>query len=373
MGHDTSAHRFPTRQMAKLFALCALGVILYSFLKSSSEGQSEAQTAIQAATPPDGPLIACKALNVGDVWESNKYLFDLPIRNTTAHELTVSGFETSCSCISVVPQSLKVLSGETASITLTLDLCSLLHDEPNVIYRDFALQIRPIIDGPAKGQESWPIHGRVRRFFEFVPNAVSFGEFFPRKAEVRCRRFEVRCVEPVQDLKVVPGHRDASARVQAVPHAAGRFCVEVELGPGFPSGQFEFGIDLETSTATGHVVTGVIPVTGRLLDAVTLEPQIVVLGTRSVGDEVEQIVVARSRLNRALEFERVETSESDLEIRSDSSVKNTELVIRVRQRIAATGNHKSSARLFVRERGSGPLQAITLDVYYYGAKRPGQP
>src|SRR5579859_5236987 len=57
-------------------------------------------------------------LNIGDVWENDKFQWDLSLVNRKMQNLNIRGFHASCGCVSVNPRETTIYPGQETTIHL---------------------------------------------------------------------------------------------------------------------------------------------------------------------------------------------------------------------------------------------------------------
>lgn len=102
--------------------VCGLALVVSARYVALSSPQPVPTPAAVGATDLDGLRVDPVHLDVGEVWDDQPPAFPLPIRNTTAQPVRISGFASRCDCGTVAPASLTVPPAGTATVTVTGDL-----------------------------------------------------------------------------------------------------------------------------------------------------------------------------------------------------------------------------------------------------------
>jgi hypothetical protein len=137
-----------------------------------------------------GPLaVDTSSLDLGEVWEEPAYVHKLSVHNRSSQEAKITDVVASCGCLSVSPRAFTVAPGESAELTVTLDLTRRDRSELGQEVRPFSAAVYPTTPGVRAAGEraSWTIAGRVKSRLTLDPLAIHFGErpIFGEPAEPR--------------------------------------------------------------------------------------------------------------------------------------------------------------------------------------------
>src|SRR5580765_2582322 len=78
--------------------------------------------AIIARPPTSSLVVEAPNLDFGEVFESTRFEWALPIQNRSSDTVDIGGFKYSCNCIKVSPENLRIKPQTTETCTLILDL-----------------------------------------------------------------------------------------------------------------------------------------------------------------------------------------------------------------------------------------------------------
>lgn len=134
--------------------------------------------AVGDAVLTDAPRLSIdsKELDIGVAWESPAHEHHVTLHNPTEEPIRITGFSTSCSCLSIEPRSLTVESGESAHLRLFFDLVrpqgrsTLLHNE-----EPYSVNVSPNAIGLSlQSTPRWQFTGRVRQAMHCEPPSLDY-------------------------------------------------------------------------------------------------------------------------------------------------------------------------------------------------------
>ena len=111
-----------------------------------------------------------RVLMAGEVWSERQFTVSLPVRNLSSQDLSIVGFDTSCSCTQVQPKSLVIPAGETREVAVTLDLMRVADEER---LTPFTISVRPRCANSKHPPAKWLISGTVIQMFDLPHRIVT--------------------------------------------------------------------------------------------------------------------------------------------------------------------------------------------------------
>jgi hypothetical protein len=102
-------------------------------------------------------------LDFGEVWETDRFSWTLPIQNRGQTDIHITSFGGSCSCAEVSPNNVVIAPGETREVHLTLDLTPSKKWNPSDEPRVFEAEISPKFENPANLGGEWMESSRSRQ------------------------------------------------------------------------------------------------------------------------------------------------------------------------------------------------------------------
>jgi hypothetical protein len=319
---------------------------------------------------PDG-------LDIGEVWEAKDFLWTLPIVNHTDEDIQIINFTTSCSCLSISPSSLNVPAGQTANVSLTIDLTKKNQAQggsavpqagPPV--RNINVEVVPILKNGQPAQVRWTIFGRARSVITLAEPALDFEESIVRGYPIVPRKMKVTASIPLEDLKVIIDPTFASARVSKVPGGSGIYEVEVVPDKHLSLGFFTVPLKLVPIGQDGKQYPYLeFPVSGTVSADVRVVPTALHFGALNIGESREEIVVLRSNSGKSYKVETFHSSSEDVVIKpADTNIPGAQ-AFRVTQKASHMKNSSALVRFSIRSEVTPdtPVE-LFLKVTYHGIR-----
>lgn len=316
-----------------------------------------------------------KYLELGTVWEQDAFPWTFVIRNSSSHDVAISRFVASCTCVSVNPESLRIPAKGRAQITLLLNLSGAEAVETNQIHRPIHVDVRPIIAKHKQGLESpvWRFRARVRRAFDVAPRTISLSPGNDGSL-VEGTRFEpirvaARALHAFQRVSVIC---DSTAVAAEIGHSAdtdGLFDIRVSCIHPLQRGPIRFTVWVCGTLARGSP-GGKTPIyfSGNVEGDVVASPRYLYLGVAPRATEIERQVILLSQRHKPFRIVGVDAHDADrtptavIRRRSgEPSSPAAQHVFLVRKRFRKSGLHTSLVRFMI-ERGTNPVEREEVSV-----------
>lgn len=315
-----------------------------------------------------GIVVPPSALQIGEVWENNKFELKLPLRNASSSQLRVLEVQAGCSCVEVSPGNFTLRPKETIELKLTIDLTKRAPWERHQDNRPVALDIRPLIDGVALSNRAWLVEGIVRSRITLDVESLGFGDR-PVSGSVNAPRTikaQLHASEGELAAKVVP-YGAGSVTVSWLKE--GEYALAVAPAASLPPGAFAFHVEFSMLDSDGKRIQAgrTLPVTGVMQPEIRAFPAQVLLGTKEVGSTAETVVQLQSPPGSGWVVDRVEVDSPDLKIEPNGAD------YRIRQKVTGEGDHFSIVKFFVRNSKAGKVTPLRMTVSYFGQKAKEKP
>jgi hypothetical protein len=141
-------------------------------------------------------------LNLGTMWAQNEYRWQLPVTNTSDARIEVIDVMTSCTCLSLAPQSFSLAPRETRQLDLVLDLLSRRDSSAYSSFWPYEVELIPVIKDQRLPPSSWSLRGTVRALLPGLPSEIDFGTTCVAGFEYPSRNLHFQTAIPLQDLTV---------------------------------------------------------------------------------------------------------------------------------------------------------------------------
>jgi len=123
-----------------------------------------------------GLSVAPGQLDFGEVWRQDKFPWEFVVRNETELPIEITGFDSSCDCVTVEPSALSIPGRQEARLRLTLDLArGKLPATCGEPAESFSVILKPVVPGSTSYESGWKINGRIKSPLAIVPSVVDFG------------------------------------------------------------------------------------------------------------------------------------------------------------------------------------------------------
>jgi len=340
------------------FAICCLFAFILGTITTSKP---------RDIAPP--LVVENTSLSFGEVWENARFNWPFDILNASPHDIDIEDFATSCGCVGVNPDSIRISPGEKTSINLTLDLQDKTNlDTPSSV-RDFSVQIIPRPRRPIDSGRpiSWIVTGRVRSAIRLSSPSIDFGEELTLGCTPPSRSLRITSFVPLCAIDVNLSEPLAEVQLVENPTSHRAFTLKMKPSASLPVGPFAFHITLIACLESGLKLPPlIVPVTGTILREIQALPSALHLGPHLVGTECIENLLRFSPVKESLDLQAIHF-DSTFGIHIEREAKRTDngLAFRVHQRIISAGAHEADVRFYFARKDSEAL-IIPVRISYYG-------
>jgi hypothetical protein len=283
-----------------------------AMLSAAAVGANRFLWPTRSAAVAPGPQVAVvvERTHFGEVSESDRFEWTVPVENREPEAVAVTGIAGSCECMAVEPQQFTLEPGGRIDLRLTLDLRPRPEKRVEADVWPFEVVLMPLFKpepGKVRRSPEWKVSGRVRRVLD-VPDEVSLGTHSEFAPALLPRSLVVIPKVPVRSLRAEVDRPDVAADVRSDPDRPDRFVVELTAKESWSLGlgDVAWGVTLHPLAADGtELPPKTIRLTGRVVPDVRAEPPEVLYPARAVGDVVEEVVSLRSLTGTPFRVERV--------------------------------------------------------------------
>jgi hypothetical protein len=319
---------------------------------------------------PSGLVVKAEFLDFGQVWADPRFEWVFPIENHDAEDIEITGFRSSCACVSIEPKSVMIRQGESVHIKLTIDLTK-LKPSTDVTTYSCSVSIAPVVT-VTRFATTWTIRGTVREAFTFAPANIDFGTLH-RAHKVHARECIATSYSgPVNDVTATCDPSILNVEIGLDAHTApDSFFVRATPHDDLPSGPFKCDIRMTATTSSGEKLKGFVVANGQIVDDIHCVPEHLSFGIHELGAVSEQTVVLQSRSSK--DFDVLRWSVKGTNSAPEPIVTEIERgrVYQVRQEIAQTGFHTTELVFSVQEKAdpSRGAYAVRTVLSYHGVAR----
>lgn len=300
-------------------------------------------------------------LDFGEVWETDKFEWSLPVRSRLGSPTTVYASGSSCNSCGATVTTAALGTGGTGELKLSLDLrepCA--SAEPRAV-RDAKIPIYLTTNSQTRPQ-AIELRGRVKRAIAIPAHALDFGRL-QVTTDPKPRVLSVRALMDVTELTAtVDGH---SVRAEVRPLEKGKW--EVRVSPILAAG-------VGKHTATVHLAPKLVnneavPATAvraefDVLHDIQPDTSLVTLGAGSVGETVRGSLTVTSLSGRP--FPRPTCNAGAIVVRAtDTIASQGSHRFEFEHRVTAPGNHALPVVVRGTDADGRPFE-LRVEAQWYG-------
>ena len=190
------------------------------------------------------------ALDVGEVWETPRLVVRLRVHNDAATPRVVEKWTGGCGCTTVEPKTLSLRPGESAEVTVTIDLTDRAPRNRGVARWPLAIHLQPVFAGDRDPSAGWTIAGTVLNLLNVPVGRLDILDGCVSGGPPRGRTFHVTAQKPLARVEADLDSSYGSVRVE--PAGPDRWAVTVTPSPQLPAGPFEFRVPIRAVTPDGE-------------------------------------------------------------------------------------------------------------------------
>jgi hypothetical protein len=351
--------RIGTRTVKQL--LLILAVVLLAAGTGIGTGRVLRDRSDTPVRPAEPSLhIPAECLDFGEVWETERFEWMIPVENRGSEPVAVGGVAGSCECVAVEPQQFTLGPGERTALRLTLDLRDKPEGKLGANLRPFHVFLVPIIQSePGRAQRSpeWRVSGQVRPVL-VAPRVVSLGAYSELAQPLGPWAFRVEQQVPLRELWAATDQPGWKASVRGVSGVGDRV---VEVTPPermrFERGDIRAAVTLRPVAADGTELPSTsVGLMVRVLADIQAEPSEILAAARSVNETFEETVFLRSLTGTPFRVEAATAEGDGLSVEAGPA----EARFQVRQRLTRTGQTRGMVRFTVAT--GGRTEQVTVPV-----------
>ncbi|MBY0514781.1 MAG: DUF1573 domain-containing protein [Gemmataceae bacterium] len=319
-----------------------------------------------ADAPPTSVLVVDdRDLDFGEVWETDRFVKTVRVRNTGPVPVRVTPLNPACGCAKADAPPVAIGPGETAEVRFDLDLrgeCVLC--EPGAA-RPVTLPVSVQLDPPVPVPGArWNVRGRVRPVFSVPVRTVDLGRI-PAARGPEPRTIAIRSWIALSQLDSTTEGIGFTAALAPAGDPQ-RWNLVVTRSAGLPAASYTGTIQLAARGAAGEVLpTMRLPVEFDLLADVQPDTPILSLGSCRVGTATDGTVTLSSLSGRAFTVTRwVAEPANTFEVVSTEPMGTTRSFA-IRHRVQAVGDCRGTVRFVGTDADGTPFETV-IEVRSYG-------
>lgn len=305
-------------------------------------------------------------LDFGEVWETDQFEWQVPVRNSSSEPIRAVSGASSCACASATP-TVVIPPGGTAEMKFRIDLRPRSGGAEPTAVRDTRIKVSIGIDLSVSDTNSEiELRGRVRKALVVATNLVDLGCIPPGGMPIT-RVIAVRPLMALSDLTATPD--DEVVRCRLAPTNTGW---DLSLTPiaNLPPGNYKTTVRLQPTLASNNQPPAVnLSAQFDLLGDIQPDSSPLVLGTHTVGSNAEGRITLRSLSGRPFVVEKWTVGQTEsLEV-AVGGAESASCSFTVRHKVRTAGDQHTNVR-FEGKDGYGQWFQVVIEVRCYGLQLP---
>jgi hypothetical protein len=302
-----------------------------------------------------------KYLDFGEVWETDRFQWRVPVHNVGMESVHILAKSRSSSCAQDLDPEI-LLPGQCRELRFEFDLRPVCAAQEHRSLRAVELPL-PIAIATRTHRQAWVLRGRVRSTLIVPTKLIDLGRAVVTSAP-RCREIPIRALAEVRELLVAFDERFVYADFEAIDASNWNF--RVKPAWGLSVGRYDTAVELKPILTSGEAAPSIrIPVEFELIGDVQPDSPIVALGAHPVGSTVESGVSIRSFSGRSFTFDGWSVvPPGDCEVIPIGSGTSTHQFT-IRQRVTQSGDHDCWLTFTGRDADGHPF-TLAMAIRYYG-------
>jgi hypothetical protein len=279
-------------------------------------------------------VIDDQSLDLGDVWEDDKYQCAVPITNVGDKDVVIADFFSSCTCLSIQPRRMSLAAHASAQLTLSLKLTTPSKDPGP---KPVLIRLAPLLEGEPAALAGWTIRARVHKAISLDTNRINYGEV-RYDCPMPTAQTRATCLTKIADL--TPVFDSSKLTVQTIKGASDstEYYIRVKLTNRVEPGDFESQVQLRPLLDGGRTLPAKsCTVYATIVDDIYAIPSAMVLGGRLLGHTATDTVVLTSRTGKPFLVESVQIPSDDLTVEPVKIAQDFRRVFHIWQKVRLPG------------------------------------
>jgi hypothetical protein len=305
------------------------------------------------------------SLALGEVWENPKHKIALIVKNSSDDQVTIVDFATSCDCLAIEPEKLKIPPRGSARLAVTVDLTHRQPYQLGLAKWPVTVLLRPVFEKDFAPTAGWELKGIVRSWVSLEAAQLAFGDKCVRGGTPVVRKIRARTHTALDRLEASAAPQLATVRVEAAADEPGQYFILVSPPPHLPVGPFKFRVDVRAVSIDGVAHDcAAIDIAGEMQPSCRVLPRLILLGERTVPDEANADVTLWLP-RRDWSIDRIETDSPSTSMSKTGTTSDGGIRFRLTQRIERVGDEVTQVRIVIRG-AQTQTEVLSVEVRYHG-------
>ncbi len=291
-------------------------------------------------------------LDFGTVWATTEFVWYLPITNRGSEPLDIIGFDQSCTCTSVRPESLNIQPGATETVKIRVDLISKFRER--TAFQITAKTRNP--KGEVETQAAWTISGRVKMLLSF-DGALHLPATSILAQPLAPIEITVTATTNLDSLDAETDNPRFLAKAVRIG-ATEQFKIQLISRSNLAYGRTDQAVTLIPKLAGEILPVTKLRCTGSIERDVELVPATLLGGTRNLSEVWSEAVTVASRTGRKAKPSSCRFDSPDISAEVEGAI--------VRMTITPKAVGQKYSKGFVRVEGEDGSYELPLEVFWIG-------
>jgi hypothetical protein len=321
-------------------------------------------TGMGRPAPNAGLVVDEGSLNLGEIWQTDSFIWNLPIKNDSERKIEILDFSASCTCVEIEPRKLTIQPGETKKVRLTI---SLTEEDSKEEKRPINLNVTPIVKAESAVQEGWKLTGVVKKILAVDPPTINIGRVSELAQPLPQQRTIVKAYAALQSLTATSNSKHIDVEVKRCStFEIEQFEIVVTPKGIVPLGEFHETIDLLPQLRNGeNAPIQKLDVSGTIVCDIDPSPPTILFGALPIGVSKEETITLQSLTGKPFTVLNAYCRGSGLSVAPIPSSPSIRTTFRVNQKVETPGEW--SGRIVLTVSSSGDKNSeIVVPVSFYG-------
>lgn len=344
-------------------------LVRFAFDRSSVVADNQDQIHVDL-----GLVVESGSLELGTIWESLTHVHDLTVLNQSNKPIHIIGWESTCNCATVVPDSIVVPASSCVSIQVNIDFSI---KAPAAIEQGqswkFQVRLTPLVQGANEALRGpdWVLHGDVRRLLH-VDSLTQYIGVCSEDALPAIAEFDVFTAHPLARLEVDQDLLVSGWRVDiCAKQNPERYSVLVQTPERLGLGMADCRVRLipVSESREEDLPFKDVQVRGEICQDIVARPSTVMLGAGEIGSYIEEHFYLESLTEKTITDEQVIVNGEGVSVESVHREKD-KCLYSVTQKILLEGEQTNFVTFVIKSAlGVRDEIRVVLPVRYYGLKK----
>lgn len=319
-------------------------------------------------SPPSAARLSASSLDFGDAWAAPDFQWVITLTNPGRQDVNITHFQSTCRCTSITPQAVVIPAGESAPITLHLDLTSTGPQDITTPVRPFEVSITATVSGSGVIQGPWVVNGVVRPPFVASQQEVRFAQLLVHGEPLASSSVTIRPSTKAHRVHASCQPALATTAIRALQDET--FTLEVTPSASLPVGAFSIPVTISIDDESGQQLPScAIFARGEIVSDIYALPSTIDYSIVAPNTRTSQSITLQTHLGTEFRVVDSESEDSNLQARSlEEPIFATRHHVEVSGTVSHQGSYRSGISLSI-ETKDGQRRTLQVPVRGYVVTR----